>query len=97
MYKVVKQRLPELFLTYSSGTSAGFAMTSSVCIVLIVTSRHREEAEEYKRILDKLRNTLRMQSKSFEMMRFALLKIDAIFFVGFDKVMRSDLERFSAF
>jgi hypothetical protein len=33
-----------------------------------------------------------MQSRSFDMMRFALLKMDAISWVGFDKVFTSDLE-----
>ena len=74
------------------GTRTGFAMTCSVCIVLIVTSREPVEAAEYKLILDKARKALRMQSRSFDMMRFALLKTDAIFWVGFDKVFTSDVE-----
>lgn len=60
--------------------------------MLIVTSRSRDEAAEYKTILDRARRALRTQSRSFEMMRFALLKVDAVFWVGFDKVFRSDLE-----
>ena len=71
-------------------------MMCSTCMALAVTSRSKEEAEEYRKLLDKVRGTLRMQSKSFEMMRFALLKIDAVFFVGFDRVFTSDLENGSA-
>ena len=68
-------------------------MTCSTCIALIVTSRTHQEADEYKTLIDKVRSILRMQSKSFEMMRFALLKMDAVFFVGFDRVFTSDLEK----
>jgi hypothetical protein len=45
---------------------------------------NNEEAAEHKILLDKIRSTLRMQSRSVEMKSFALLKIDAMFFVGFD-------------
>ena len=68
----------------------------STCMALVVTSRSKEEAEEYRKLLDKVRATLRTQSRSFEMMRFALLKIDAVFFVGFHRVFTSDLENGSA-
>lgn len=71
-------------------------MMCSTCMALIVTSRTEQEAAEYKTLLDQIRNTLRMQSKSFEMMRFALLKMDAVFFVGFDRVFMSDLEKGAA-
>ena len=71
-------------------------MMCSTCMALVVTSRTHEEAAEYKALLDKVRSTLRMQSKSFEMMRFALLKMDAVFFVGFDRVFTSDLEKGTA-
>lgn len=65
--------------------------------MLIVTSRDVGEATECKLILDKARRALRMQSRSFEMMRFALLKMDAIFWVGFDKAFVSDLEMGGSF
>lgn len=79
------------------GTRTGFSMTCPLCIVLIVTSRDPIEAAGYKLILDKARRALRMQSRSFEMIRFALLKMDAIFWVGFDKVFTSDLEMGGSF
>jgi hypothetical protein len=60
--------------------------------VCSLASRDHAEASEYKIVLDKARRALRMQSRSFDMMRFALLKMDAIFWVGFDKVFTSDLE-----
>jgi hypothetical protein len=67
-------------------------MMCSTCMALVVTSRTHDEAAEYRALLAKVRSTLRMQSKSFEMMRFALLKIDAVFFVGLERVFTSDLE-----
>ena len=67
-------------------------MMCSLCMALIATSSSHEESKEYKLLLDKVRSTLRMQSKSFDTMRFALLKIEAVLFRGFDAVFTSDLE-----
>ncbi len=53
----------------------------------MVTSRHiPADFSQYERDLSRARAILRVQAKSFEMMRMALLRIDAIFYVGFENL-----------
>ena len=56
--------------------------------MLTVTATIASEAAECKAALESARQLMRVHSKSFETCRFALLRIDAIFWAGFDKVVR---------
>lgn len=42
---------------------------------------------ESRALLDKARTVLRLHSKSLDIIKFALLRIDAVFWMGWEKVV----------
>ena len=57
-------------------------------LLLFITARSDDEAREEKKSLDQVRRVLRMQSKSFGVLRFALLRLDSVYWKGFGEVFR---------
>jgi hypothetical protein len=47
----------------------------------------RNEYAECRRTLERARTTLRLHAKTLDMMRLALLRIDAIFWIGWERVV----------
>lgn len=45
------------------------------------------EYAECRRILDRARAIFRLHAKTLEMIRFALLRIDAVFWIGWERVL----------
>jgi hypothetical protein len=58
----------------------------NLALLLHVTADSSEEVQECRALLDHARRTVRLQSKSFDVLRFSLLRIDAIFWKGLDNV-----------
>jgi hypothetical protein len=64
---------------------------STLCFTLlsaVVTSRDENEASEWLAILQRTRRDLRLKATTLPVLRLGLLRIDAIFWRGLDKVLR---------
>lgn len=64
---------------------------STLCFTLlsaVVTSRDENEAAEWLAILQKTRRDLRLKATTLPVLRLGLLRIDAVFWRGLDKVLR---------
>ena len=57
-----------------------------LAILLLLTARTDEEAEQCKIALDCTRRVLRLQSRSLHLLRFSLLRIDSLHWKGLSKV-----------
>ncbi|KAL3425243.1 fungal specific transcription factor domain-containing protein [Phlyctema vagabunda] len=68
-----------------------FALITNLLFFLSITNSP-EEAPEGLATLDQARQLYRVQARSFSLVRFALLRIDAVFWVGLDTVINKDLE-----
>ncbi|USP80439.1 hypothetical protein yc1106_07713 [Curvularia clavata] len=64
----------------------GWSTLCNLALLLHVTADSSEEAQECKALLDHARRAIRLQSKSLEILRFSLLRIDSIFWKGLDHV-----------
>ena len=64
---------------------------STLCFTLlsaVVTSRSEHEAAEWLSVLQSTRRELRLKASTLPVLRLGLLRIDAIFWRGLDKVLR---------
>ncbi|CAA9956767.1 fungal specific transcription factor domain protein [Pyrenophora teres f. maculata] len=73
----------------------GWSTLCNLTLLLHVTSESPEEAQECRILLDRTRRAVRLQSKSLEILRFSLLRIDAIFWKGLDNVLTTRLQESS--
>ncbi|PLB52165.1 hypothetical protein P170DRAFT_350479 [Aspergillus steynii IBT 23096] len=77
---------------WASWSKTSFALITNLLFLLAVTV-HQEgvgSGEEYKKrreALDQARSIFRLHAKSLDMIRFALLRIDAVFWIGWEKVL----------
>ena len=69
------------------GSKSNFAIITNMLLLLCATAKTNSELMECKKTLEHARQVLRVQSRSFEICRFALLRIDAVFWASFDKVL----------
>ncbi|EUC39970.1 hypothetical protein COCMIDRAFT_110019 [Bipolaris oryzae ATCC 44560] len=70
----------------------GWSTLCNLALLLHVTADSPEEAQECRALLDHARRSVRLQSKSLEILRFALLRIDSIFWKGLNNVfMRNEM------
>jgi hypothetical protein len=75
---------------WPSWANAIFAMVPHMAMLLVVTSKEANEAGQYKSLLNRLRRVLRTQSRSFDPIRLAILRLDAHFWRGIDNVFNMD-------
>ncbi len=71
-------------------TSIVFSMVPHTVILLVVTSKEMGEASQYKFLINKLRRVLRTQSRFFDPIRLASLRLDAHFWRGLDQTFQMD-------
>ncbi|KAH8901115.1 hypothetical protein GQ53DRAFT_814596 [Thozetella sp. PMI_491] len=65
-----------------------WAAMVNMWLTLLVTARTDEEARMCKASLDRVRQVLRLQSRSFGFLRLALLRLDAVYWKGFSYMYR---------
>ncbi|KAK5110937.1 hypothetical protein LTR62_005475 [Meristemomyces frigidus] len=57
-----------------------------MCTLLLVMAQDVAEARGSKAALDRLRRVLRLQAKSLSILRFTLLRLDSMYWKGFDRL-----------
>lgn len=67
-----------------------FALVSYMALLVVVTSTEAFEAGQFKSLLSQLRRALRTQSRFFDTLRLATLRLDAHFWRGLDNVLVMD-------
>lgn len=77
---------------FSLGCTLGWSTLCNLALLLHVTADSPEEAQECRVLLDRARRAVRLQSKSLDILRFSLLRIDAIFWKGLDNVLTTKLQ-----
>lgn len=64
-----------------------FAIASSFLLLLFVTSRTSQEAQECLALLKSWRSLLRIKSRSCDLLNLALLRLDGVFVAGIDRLI----------
>ncbi|XP_014557218.1 hypothetical protein COCVIDRAFT_97745 [Bipolaris victoriae FI3] len=64
----------------------GWSTLCNLALLLHVTADSPEEARECRALLDQARRSVRLQSKSLDILKFSLLRIDSIFWKGLENV-----------
>jgi hypothetical protein len=67
----------------------GWSMLCNLALLLFVTADSVEDAEECRLLLDRARRAVRLHSRSLDILRFSLLRIDSIFWKGLENVIRA--------
>ncbi|CAD0084064.1 unnamed protein product, partial [Aureobasidium vineae] len=65
----------------------------NLALLLHISADSVEEAQECQVLLDRARRVIRLHSKSLEILRFPLLRIDSIFWKGLDNVLTTNLQQ----
>lgn len=73
-----------------SWSRIGFAHQSNFVALLIAQSYTDDMKRDALKIADTWRNTLRVQSKSFDQMSLGMLRLEVMYWVGFDKLFADD-------
>lgn len=80
-------------LTRLTGCTLAWSTLCNLALTLQVSAETVEEASECQVSLDRARKTVRLQSKSLDILRFSLLRIDSIFWKGLDNVLTTKLQQ----
>ena len=78
------------------GSRSSFAIISNFFMLLLITALTNAEARECKLAIDSWRRVLRTQARSFDIMSLGVLRCDAVFFVGVDRLIYLSPETRSA-
>lgn len=60
---------------------------TSFALLLFVQSPSIAAAQENKRLLDKWRSTVRMQSRAWPVLKLAVMRLDTVFWKGLDHIV----------
>ncbi|THY19389.1 hypothetical protein D6D01_07072 [Aureobasidium pullulans] len=71
----------------------GWSTLCNLALLLYATAQDTEEAQECRLLLDRARQIVRLQSKSLDILRFPLLRIDSIFWKGLENVLTTDWQQ----
>lgn len=74
------------------GCTLAWSTLCNLALMLQVSAETVDEARECQVSLDRARKTIRLQSKSLDILRFSLLRIDSIFWKGLDNVLTTELQ-----
>ncbi|ETN36712.1 uncharacterized protein HMPREF1541_08990 [Cyphellophora europaea CBS 101466] len=73
-----------------SWSRIGFAHQSNFVALLIAQAPTDELRQDAMKVADTWRNTLRVQSKSFDQMSLGLLRLEVMYWVGFDQLFEEE-------
>lgn len=65
-------------------SASAWSGAGQMCTVLLLMSSTTEETQRAKNMLDRLRRILRLQAKSLSILRLPLLRLDSIYWKGFE-------------
>lgn len=69
-----------------SWSRIGFSLVTSFVALLVVQAPNADVKKDALAIAESWRNTLRVQSKSFDQMQLGLLRLDVMYWIGFDEL-----------
>lgn len=75
-----------LTLPTPTGSALSWSTIGQLAVLLLVISESEGEALQSKAALDITRQSLRLQSKSFDILRFPLLRLDSFHWKGFGNI-----------
>ena len=84
----IKNLLPRL-----TGCTLAWATLCNLALMLHASAETVEEALECHVSLERARKTTRLQSKSLDVLRFSLLRIDSIFWKGLNNALTTKLQQ----
>ena len=77
----------ELEAFWASYSRANFTMATSFIVLLFVTAPDARDAEECLELLEAWRSLLRIKSRSCDLLNLALLRLDAVFVAGMERLV----------
>jgi len=88
LYVIGHSRYHTSLLICVAGCTGGFTLISNLSVLLFTTAETEEESDECIRAILRIRNALRSQSKAYDVVRLARLRVDSLFWKGFENLFK---------